>query len=84
MCCLTGKATAPRLKTVKINGNVALLKKNVSFNNLFVLNSLNVANGYIFKCQNVIKVKKGERIPGLVKKLTNFSSLLEIFSFFGC
>ena len=36
-------------------------KKNVTFNDPFVLNLLNVGN--IFKCQSVIKVKNGGRIP---------------------
>ena len=56
---LTEKVTAPRLKTVKINGNKLLLNKTIPFNDLFVLNSLNVANHFIFKCQSVIKVKNG-------------------------
>ena len=36
---LTTKVMAPRFKTVKINGNVPLLVKNVTFNSPFVLNS---------------------------------------------
>ena len=43
--------------------------KNVTFNDPFVLNLLNVANCYIFKCQSVIKVKNGGRMPSFLDKL---------------
>ena len=69
---LTGKVTAPRLKTIKINGNVQLLKESFTFNNPFVLNSLNVANRYIFNSQSDIKVKKGRRIPGFLDEFVPY------------
>jgi len=65
--------------------------KNVTFNDLFVLNSLNVANCYIFKCQ---KVKNGGGIPGFLDELGPFlvvywknwwitAHYSKMFSFFG-
>ena len=46
--------------------------KNFTFNDPFILNLLNVANLYIFKCQSVIKVKNGGKIPGFHDKLAHF------------
>jgi len=68
---LTGKVTVPRIKTVKINGNVNVLR-NVILNDPFVLNLRNVANGYIFKCLSFIKVKTGGRITGFLDELGPF------------
>ena len=53
-----------------IHGKVYLAYlKYVTFNGLFVLNSLNVTNCYIFKCQSVIKVKNVGRIPCFLEEL---------------
>jgi len=38
----------------------------------FVLNLLNIANCYIFKCQSVINIKNGVRIPGFFDELVPF------------
>ena len=46
-----------------------LFLKNVTFNDTFVLNSLNVANLYIFKCERAAKVEKGGRKPGFLDEL---------------
>ena len=48
-----------------------LLFLKVTFNDLFFLNLLNVANCYI-KCQSDKKVKNGGRIPGFLDKLGPF------------
>ena len=48
----------------------------VIFNDLFVLNSLNVANLYIFKCERAQKMKMGGEY------LANFGPLLYIFQLF--
>ena len=47
-------------------------KKKVTFNDLFVLNSLHVANHYTFKCRSVITVKNGVSIPGFLDELGPF------------
>ena len=56
---LTGNVTAPR--NLKTNRNVHSTGTflNVTFNDPFVLNSLNVANLYIFKCERATKVENG-------------------------
>ena len=47
-------------------------KKNVTFNNPFVLNLLNVENCYIFKCERAAKVENGGGIPGSFDELGPF------------
>ena len=42
------------------------------FNDRFVLNWLNAANRYIFKCPSVIKVKNWGRITGFLDELGPF------------
>ena len=49
-----GNITAPRFKPIECKSYFFL---NVTFNNPFVLNALNVANRYIFKCERASKVE---------------------------
>ena len=46
-----------------------LLFWNITFNNPFVLNVLNVANCYFFKCERVKKLKKLGKIPDFLDEL---------------
>ena len=51
---------APDKKSLKLTVMYHYLKKkNVTFNNPFVLNWLNVANRYIFKCERAAKAEYG-------------------------
>ena len=49
-----------------------LLYYNVTYNVPFVLNALNVANCYIFKCERAVKVENWGKIPGFPDELGPF------------
>jgi len=68
---------APRFKPFKTNGNVPThyFFLNDKFSNPLVLNSLNVANVYIFKCVRDSKVENGGRIPGFLDELGPFRGI---------
>ena len=53
-------------------------KKNVTFNDPFVLNSLNVVNRYIFKCERAAKVENGGEYLVILDELGPFWCLLPV------
>ena len=56
---LTGQVMAPDQKLLKLTVMYHYFFLNVTFNNLFVLNTWNVANRYIFKCKRAAKGENG-------------------------
>ena len=53
------KVMAPDEKLLKLTVMYCYFFLNVTFNNLFDLNLLNVANGYILKCERATKFENG-------------------------
>jgi len=69
---LTGNVMAPRFKPFKLMRMYTLLLKNITFNNPFVLNLLNVANFYIFNCERAANVENDGGIPGFLDEFCPF------------
>jgi len=86
---------APDYKPLKLMVIYPYFKKNFTYNDPFVLNLLNVANRYIFKCERAAKVENGGNtcffhelgpflvfIPWFPEKICKFQLIISKFSAF--